>query len=187
MRDWPDLLDRAYAVVRYPIARLDGALLDRPTPCTEWTVRELVEHTLGAIGMFASAAGAPPPAAGSAVQATLVERFDTAVERNLAAWRALPDPAATLTLPFGEFPAGLAVGMNHLDSLVHGWDIGSALGLSVAWPDDVSDAAMRTAQVRCPLGRGGAFGAEVGTTSTSSQDRLLAFTGRDPAAWPGAV
>ncbi|MGH3626620.1 MAG: TIGR03086 family metal-binding protein, partial [Sciscionella sp.] len=189
MTDWPDLLARTYDVVRVPVVHLDDRLLDRPTPCAQWTVRELAEHTIGAIDMFATAAGvAPPvPGVGGAVQGALVDRFDAAVARNLAAWQSLPDPAATLTLPFGELPAALVAGMNQLDSLVHSWDIGAALGLAVAWPEELCDAAMRTAQVRCPAGRGRVFGAEVSTPSTSSAERLLAFTGRDPAAWPGAI
>lgn len=189
MTDWPDLLARTYDAVRGPMAQLDDNLLDRPTPCALWTVRELVEHTIGAIDMFAAAAGGPPTASdvGGPVEATVVDRFDVAVARNLAAWRSLADPGATLTLPFGELPADLVAGMNQLDSLVHAWDIGSALGLPVTWPDELSDAAMRTAQVRCPLGRGRVFGAEVSTASPSPGDRLLAFSGRDPAAWPGAI
>jgi uncharacterized protein (TIGR03086 family) len=185
--DWPDLLTRTYDVLRVPVAQLEATLLDRPTPCTQWTMRELVEHTIGAIDMFATAAGTSSPATTAGCGGALVERFDAAVARNLAAWRSLGDPAGTLALPFGELPADLVVGMNQLDSLVHAWDIGSSLGLPVAWPDELSDAAMRTAQVRCPLGRGRVFGAEVATTSTSPAERLLAFTGRDPAAWTGAI
>ncbi|MGH8962951.1 MAG: TIGR03086 family metal-binding protein [Jatrophihabitantaceae bacterium] len=185
MGDWPDLLARTYDVVRVPMAQLDDTMLDGPTPCADWTVRDLVEHTIGAIDMFAAAAGAP--AVEPAAEATAVERFDAAVARNLMAWRALEDPAAMLTLPFGDFPAGVVAGINQLDSLVHGWDIGVSLGLSLTLPEDLSDAAMRMAQVRVPIGRGHVFGAEVSTSGTRSGEKLLAFSGRDPAAWPDAA
>jgi uncharacterized protein (TIGR03086 family) len=186
--DWPDLLARTYEVVRAPVAQLDDTLLDRPSPCTRWTVRDLVEHMIGAVEMFATAAEATSsatPVVGGPGEGALAARFDAAVVRNLAAWRSLTDPHATLTLPFAELPASLVVGMNQLDSLVHGWDIGSSLGIAVTLPEDLSDVAMQTARVRVPPGRGRAFGAEVRTTSTSSGEKLLAFTGRDPAAWPG--
>jgi uncharacterized protein (TIGR03086 family) len=186
MTRWPDLLARTYDVVRAPVAVLDETMLDRQTPCVEWTVRDLVEHTIGAINMFASAA-VGTAVADDTVEGALVDRFDAAVKRNLAAWSLPPDPARTLTLPFAELPASLVAGMNQLDSLVHGWDIGASLGLPVALPDDLSDVAMQTAQVRVPPGRGRLFGADVITAGTSSGEKLLAFTGRDPAAWPGAI
>ncbi|MGH2577621.1 MAG: maleylpyruvate isomerase N-terminal domain-containing protein, partial [Actinomycetota bacterium] len=41
---------------------LTKADLDRPTPCTEWDVRALVSHTLGAMEMYAAFVdGDPPP------------------------------------------------------------------------------------------------------------------------------
>lgn len=96
----------------------------------------------------------------------------------------LADPAATLALPFGGFPAEVVAGINQLDSLVHGWDLGVSLGLPLTLPDDLADTAMRMARVRVPMGRGHVFGAEVSTAGTSPGEKLLAFSGRDPAAWP---
>jgi len=184
--DWLDLLAGTYEVVRAPVTYLDETLLGRPTPCPEWTVRDLAEHTIGAMEMSAAAASGAPTV-GRGVEGTLVERFDAAVADNLAAWKSLPDWSSALTLPFGEFPADLVAGMNQLDSLVHGWDLGSALRVQVALPERLADAARRTAEVRVPLGRGRVFGAEVTTASTDPGERLLAFTGRDPDAWPGAI
>jgi uncharacterized protein (TIGR03086 family) len=185
MSDWPDLLSRTYDVVRRPVAVLDDRLLDRPTPCSDWNVGQLFEHLVSAIAMFATAAGAP--AVEPTPSASPLHRYDTAVRRNLAAWSALTDHDRTLTLPFGEFTAELAVAMNQLDSLVHGWDLSAALGLPTSLPDDLVDRAMQTALVRVPNSRGFAWGAEVDTGDTSPTGRLVAFTGRDPAAWTGAI
>ena len=44
MTSWPDLLRTAYQAVRTPISLLDDVVLDRPTPCTEWTAREVLDH-----------------------------------------------------------------------------------------------------------------------------------------------
>ncbi len=185
MSDFPDLLAHTYDATRTPVALLDGRLLDRPTPCSEWTVGDLFDHIVGAIAMFGTAAGAPPfsPETG----ASPLERYDSAVRRNLAAWSAFTDHSATLTLPFGDFPAELVVAMNQLDSLVHGWDLAAALGVPAALPDDLADRAMQTARVRVPHSRGHAFGPEVATDASDIASRLLAFTGRDPAAWTGAI
>jgi uncharacterized protein (TIGR03086 family) len=185
MSDWPDLLARTFDVVRTPVALLDDRLLDRPTPCSDWTVGELFEHLVGAISMFATAAGAPP--AEATATASPLERFDAAARRNLAAWAAFTDHGSTLTLPFGEFPAELVVAMNQFDSLLHGWDLSAALGLPTSLPSELVDRAMQTAQLRVPASRGHAFGPEVTTHDTSATSRLVAFTGRDPAAWTGAI
>ena len=185
MSDWPDLLVRTYAAVRTPIAMLDDRLLDRPTPCSDWNAGQLFDHLVGAIVMFGSAAGAG--AIEGVPGASPLDRYDAAVERNLAAWSAFTDYGSTLTLPFGEFPAELAVAMNQLDSLVHGWDLSAALGLPTSLPDDLVDRAMQTALVRVPISRGHVWGPEVDTDDPSATARLVAFTGRDPAAWTGAI
>ena len=186
MGDWPDLLARTYDVVRTSVTQLDDRLLDRPTPCAEWTVGDLFEHMIDRIDMFATAAGAP--AADGAVKVAPVKRFDAAVARNLAAWRSLADPSTTtLSLSFGDFPAEFAAGMNQTESLVHGWDLGASLGLPVALPDDLSDVALRDAKVSVPPSRGRYFGPEVAARDTTAAQQLLAFTGRDTAAWPGAI
>jgi len=184
---WADLLERTCDVVRPSIAKLAGASLDRPTPCAEWSLRQLLNHTTAAIEMFAAAAqgGVPAPASPDReVDASPIERFDAAVNLNLAVWRSHAKPAATLTLPFGEFPAEYVAAVNQLDALVHGWDIGVSIGLAVTLPDELSEVAMHMALLRVPNGRGGVFGPEVTTTSTAPGARLLAFSGRDAARWP---
>jgi uncharacterized protein (TIGR03086 family) len=183
MSDWPDLLTRTYDVVRAPVALLDDGVLDRRTPCSEWSVGDLFDHLVAAITMFASAAGAPPA---DLPENPPLERFDAAVGRNLKSWSAFTDHGATLTLPFGEFPADLVVAMNQLDALVHAWDLSAALGRPTAFPDDLAERAMQTALIRCPQGRGRSFGPEVKTDDASATARLVAFTGRDPAAWDDA-
>lgn len=185
MSDWPELLERSYEVTREPVRLLDEVLLDRPTPCTEWTIADLFDHLVGAIDMFASASGAAAP--DQQVAGSPIRRFDAAVTRSLTAWRTSFDPTAVMSLPYGDFPAELVVAMNQLDSLIHGWDLAAALGIPLRIPEDLANAAMETARVRVPAGRGSVFGTEVATTSTSPGDALLAFTGRDPAAWPGAI
>jgi uncharacterized protein (TIGR03086 family) len=185
MTDWTDLLARTYDVVRTPVAQLDDTLLDRPTPCAEWTIRELFEHTIFFMDMFAASAGAPVE--DGTVAGTPLERFDVAAKRNLAAWTSLADPSATLSLSFGDFPADLSAGMNQMESLVHGWDLAASLGLPFAWPADLTDAALANAKVSVPPSRGHVFGAEAPARDSSPGEKLLAFTGRDTAAWTGAI
>jgi uncharacterized protein (TIGR03086 family) len=185
MTQWPRLLARTYEVVRGPVTLLDEPLLGRPTPCSEWTVGDLFAHVVGTLDRFASGAGA---AEQGAAAGTPVERFDAAVRRNLAAWRTVSDPEATVALPFGAFPAHLAAAMNQLDALVHGWDLAAALGVPLELPDEVAEVALRTAEIRCRQEpRSPAWGPELPARDESARERLLALTGRDTAAWPGAI
>jgi uncharacterized protein (TIGR03086 family) len=184
MRKWPDLLARTYDVVREPVAHVHDALIDRPTPCEQWTVGDLVAHLIGAIDMFAAAAGAP--VVDDRVADSPVDRFDAAVRRNLGAWSSVTDMQATLHLPFGDFPAHLTAGMNQMDTLVHGWDLAASLGLPFALPDELAEVGLQTGRISVPPSRGYAFGAELAPHSERTGDRLLAFTGRDTNAWPGA-
>ena len=55
-------LEEAEARLRELTSGLTEADLDRPTPCTEWDVRALVSHTIGAMEMYAAwADGGPAP------------------------------------------------------------------------------------------------------------------------------
>lgn len=185
MSDRLDLLARTYDVVRAPVALLDASVLHRPTPCSEWSVQQVFDHLIGAIAMFAGAAGAAAPTEDT--DATPLARFEAETQHSLAAWRSHEDPGATLSLPFGEFPADFVIAMNQLDSLIHGWDLAAALGVPMHLPAELAEAAHDTARISVPPSRGHAFGAEVTAPTDDPLARLVAFTGRDPAAWPGAI
>lgn len=185
MNRWPDLLRSAYQVARTPVSLLDDVVLDRATPCSAWTARQVLDHLVATMDMFANALGAPAPDAGS--DAPPLARFDAAVTRNLAAWCSLQDPAATLSLSFAKLPADVAAGVNLMESLVHGWDLGAALGVALPVPSDVAQPALDAARLCVPRSRGHVFGDEVPTDSDEPFEQLLAFTGRDPRAWPGAI
>jgi uncharacterized protein (TIGR03086 family) len=186
MTAWPDLLARTYDVVGGPVEQPGEPLLDRATPCSEWAVRDLFQHVLGTMEGFASAIGAPPVGAGA--DAPPAERFAAAAARSVAAWRSVTDPTAMVTLPFATLPAGLVAAMNQLDVLVHGWDFAAALGIGFTMPDELAEVALATAEVRCrQVPRSPVWGPEVPARGDSTQERLLAITGRDTAERPGAI
>ncbi len=170
--------------------RLSGAFADRidavqddgwnePTPCEEWTVRDLVGHVVQTQGMFRSFIGLDTP------------EVDPA-DDPAGAWRTvsglvqgdLDDPERAGTtfeglLGVQRFDAAVDRFLN-TDLVVHGWDLAHATGqderideedlrrvdvVAHAFPD-----AMRSPQ---------AFGPEVQVgPEASDQERLLAFLGR---------
>src|SRR4051794_28967150 len=55
MSDQIELVARATELTANVVAGVKPDQLDSPTPCTEWTVRDLINHMVGASELFASA------------------------------------------------------------------------------------------------------------------------------------
>jgi uncharacterized protein (TIGR03086 family) len=165
--------------VLHPIARDE---LSKSTPCSEYDVMALTDHLLNAITLV-----------GGLADAQLPERdTDDSVERQvigaarpaLDAWhrRGLD---GTVTLASNELPATLAPGILTLEFLVHGWDFAAATGHPMNVAESLAEYVFGLAKkVITPEGR-----AKVGFADpvavpddASALDRLIAFTGRDPAA-----
>jgi uncharacterized protein (TIGR03086 family) len=165
--------------------RIRGVAADQwgdPTPCPEWTVRDLVRHVATSPAIFFGMVGremAPTPDVDDDPLAAFL-----AVRDQVAA--ALEDPARA-----GEEYEGMlgratfAEGIDRFisfDLVVHGWDLARATGQDERLdPDDVG-RTMALAQgfgeaMRAPK----AFGPEVEPPpGASEQERLLAFLGRTP-------
>ena len=170
--------------------RLSGAFADRiaavpddgwdaPTPCEEWTARDLVGHVVQSQGMFLSRVGREAP------------EVDAAAD-PLGAWQTvsgvvqadLEDPeraATTFQGMFGEqtFEGAVDRFLN-FDLVVHGWDLARASGQDVQIDaDDLTrlDAASQEFgdAMRGPQAFGPAL--EVGPDA-EDQTRVLAFLGR---------
>src|ERR1700722_14491971 len=90
----------------------------------------------------------------------------------------------------GPFPATLAIGFFHfVDYVVHGWDVGRAIGTEPGFdPDLVHDALELAAKVpggEARLAPGAAFRPGVAVPANAPElDQVLAMRGRSPR-WPG--
>lgn len=110
--------------------------LTRPTPCTAYTVGDLVDHVGGLAIAFTGAARKEPVAGAEQGGTGDASRLETGWRERIAAdlaalaqaWR---DPAAydgiTLAGPV-EMPGDVAAAVALNEVLVHGWDLASALG-----------------------------------------------------------
>ena len=74
------------------------------------------------------------------------------------------------------------MGIAFSDQLLHGWDVAKATGQDAAMPDGLAEAAYEMIHGRFTDDqRKGVFKAEVTVADdASAQDKLLAYTGRDP-------
>ncbi|MFI5807411.1 TIGR03086 family metal-binding protein [Streptomyces sp. NPDC051561] len=123
-----DLEPAAREVVRL----LDGvsdARLDGPTPCEEFSVRDLLAHLLTLSAAFRDAAGKRTPAAGDGGlpvdwRRLLPRRLTelTEVWRDADAWEG-STVAGGVTLP-----AGVAAQVALDELVLHGWDLARATG-----------------------------------------------------------
>jgi uncharacterized protein (TIGR03086 family) len=162
------------------IAGVPADRWDAPSPCAEWTAREVVQHVLDSHALFETFVGRTleQPSGG---EDDLAARFDVArrqIERELA------DPATAdeeFDGMMGRTSFAKAIDQFlSFDLLVHRWDLAKATGGDLAM--DPADIARAFEQVRAmgPMIRSPqVFGPELDPPpGADEQTRLLAFLGR---------
>jgi uncharacterized protein (TIGR03086 family) len=167
-----------------------GDMIDRiaddqwtaPTPCTEWNVRDVVNHLVGMNLVFVSILDeSPMPARGA-------DRLGTdpagAYRRSAAELQAAAARPGVLERSKST-PLGVATGAERLqwrvmDLLVHAWDLAQATDIVVELPADLVEQALKLTQAELPRQpRAGRF-ADPQPVSDDAPliDRLAAITGR---------
>ncbi len=151
-----------------------------PTPCSEWTVRDLIEHVLGGnehVGIWSGTTDEPPARPDDVVAA---HRATAAAAQKVFAG---PEGMSTIfRLPFGEVPGQLFIGMRTSDVLTHAWDLAAATGQSTDLdPELVAEQLTAVRAFVSPefRGTGKPFGDEQPCSSgRTPADQLAAFLGR---------
>jgi len=183
------ILETAHQALRTVIAGVGADGWQRPTPCDQWTVTQVLQHAAGDQLAYASAITGEPgptenPFAPSGVltedPATLAEKSLTASAAALATVPAgAPDVAKPL--PLGPMTAELVVGAAALDAAVHAWDIAMATGQPSPLTAELSRALLPAAEATADPLRGFAYkdalAAREGDDDTAV---LLRYLGRDP-------
>ena len=162
--------------------------LGAQTLCSEWTVKDLINHMVGGATMFAISAeqGSVPDAmlgqlmGGDNVGADPQAAWQTAATRALAAFEQPGAMEKIVKLPFGEMPAGIALNIAIFDVATHAVDLARATGQHVTDAELLEGAlAMGRQMVGPDLRVPGVFGDEQAIDDSASvEDRLLAFAGR---------
>ena len=146
---------------------------DKPSTCDEWTVRELVDHTLYWQGM-----------AGRLLSAG-TQKGDDWNTLHTAISAALDDPTCLEGNDerFSDMPRHRVFGLMLADLLIHSWDLATSIGAEIALPEEAAEAAMFGLQ-RMPvemLRSPNMFGPEVEVAAdASAQNKLIGFVGRQP-------
>jgi uncharacterized protein (TIGR03086 family) len=171
-------LDELGPLLASVVGRISPDQLDEPTPCTEFTVRGVLEHMVGGATEFTAAFRGVEP--GTPDTSDVLGSFGPTLT-GLA--QAIHEPDAltrTIQAPFGEVPGGTFARFVVLDGLVHGWDLATATGQPYE-PSDalVSEVEAFAREVLAPMRDGVTFAdAVTAPASATPIERLAAFTGR---------
>jgi uncharacterized protein (TIGR03086 family) len=174
-----DLLNSYRQAAEWTTGTLGGAKdLDAPTPCEDWSLRDLLNHVLDTQRYFVSAArgeSASPP--GQTPPDLLSDDPSADLEK------ARTEVLDVFGQPGVVEKTGPALAIAFSDMLLHGWDLARATGQDATMPDGLAQAAYDSIHGRfTDEQRKGIFKPEipVGDDATPQQ-RLLAYTGRDPS------
>lgn len=161
---------------------------DAPTPCTDWTVRDLVNHLTTEQLWVPSLVrdGATVESVGDSFEGDMlgpdpVASWDTA---SAAAREAFGEPGAldrTVHLSSGESSAVHYCGQMTMDLVVHAWDLSRAIGADEKLPADLVDFSRREVEpYAAELAKTGLFDRAVKSPpGADEQTRLLNLLGRD--------
>jgi uncharacterized protein (TIGR03086 family) len=170
----------ALALISHDVALIPDSALAAPTPCTGWTITDLLRHMNERHAAVARMLLPPLPA----VEAD--PRGDFA--RIVACWTVVVEQAGEiLDLPRqGPQPTRRVLGIHVVDMLTHRWDLARALDRPLALPAGLAEAALPLARANTapgsPLnGPGGAYRPSLPEEPTdSAMDRIVALLGRSP-------
>jgi uncharacterized protein (TIGR03086 family) len=165
-----------------------------PTPDTEWSVADLVDHLIDEHRWFPPLLhGLDVEAAGEVVQGARRLPVDGGVGANLAElWDeaatastdAVVEPGArdrTVALSRGATPAEQYLTEMTMDLIVHAWDLGKAIGYGQGLPADLAEFGYEQARGWGDVSGSGYFHAPVPVPDDApAEDKLVGLTGRDP-------
>jgi uncharacterized protein (TIGR03086 family) len=176
-----DALDRTYQHANRVMAGVRPDQFDAMTPCSEWKVRDLIEHMYGTVVIIGAAAGGRPPDE-IQIGPDTAQQFEKATAENLSVWRAPGALDQTITGGAGTMPGRAFAGINLLDIATHSWDLANATGQPAELPVDVATAAWEASQqVVTPELRIGRFAEAIPADNEATvTQQLVAFLGRTP-------
>lgn len=166
------------------VDRVEPDQLDNPTPCADFTVRDLLDHFIVLGGSFAywfrgeEAPELTPPARNGKVPAAEVREV---LDGVLAAAKSPGAMDRMISAPVGDMPGSTCARFVAFDCLVHGWDLATATGQEYQLPAELVatvDEFARSA-LTDDMRDGDTFkDATVAPDDAGPIERLAAFSGR---------
>jgi uncharacterized protein (TIGR03086 family) len=195
MSDIPPVVadcDRAFAAVQHLVDGVQPDQWTAPTPCTEWDVRQLLNHVANGNAVFAGIAAMTRPSGGITEEERAVDRLGNDPAAGFRASGELMHEAFLIpgfldgkveTPMMGEQTGTTIVHMRINELLIHGWDLARATGQPADLPEDLAEGALILWQTRLagrPRDRMPFAAPEPVAEDAPAIDRLAAFLGRKP-------
>lgn len=172
--------ESALAVCQRVLLGVGPDRLGDPTPCTEFTVGDLLDHLVVSLRRLGAMAGAEVrdlPSAAAEPRVAFV------AQQTLEAWQGR-GLEGTVKAGDNEMPATFAASILFLELLIHAWDLASATDQKPEVADELGTYGLERAhEVISPsLRAGGSFADPVEIHAEAPVlDRLVAFSGRTVA------
>jgi len=176
VREWTRVVDT-----------VDASQWGRATPCTDWTVRDLVNHVAGEdLWTAPLVEGAPIEEVGDRFDGDVlgdepVGRAREAAEQAVAAVAERLPSGGTVQLSYGEEQLDEYLYQLAADHLVHAWDLAVATGVDRTMDPELVDAVAGWFAEREEVYRSvGVVGPRQAEGGPDAQSRLISAFGRDP-------
>jgi uncharacterized protein (TIGR03086 family) len=179
--DLIDALEQTFHHTEVLISNVGAEQYDSPTPCPEWTVRDLLDHTIRIVSTLGAAASGARPEA-FVLGTDPAAQFRAAADAALTAWRTPGTFDQVIVIAAGPMLGSVVAGINLLDTATHAWDIARATGQPAELPNGVAEAALEASRAFIsPELRPGRFGPQLQSAAgTTPTEQLVAFLGRQP-------
>lgn len=186
MSDLAELFARSVEEFGSRVHLVEDDQWDNPTPCSEWSVRDLVNH------LVYEDVWAPPLFEGKTIE-EVGDKFEGDLlgnspqkawqEASAGAVAAVREPGALdkkVHLSFGDTPGDEYLVQLLNDHVIHGWDLARGIGADDKLDPELVDFLYDKMKPQEDILRGsGAFGDEVPVPDgADTQTRLLALMGR---------
>ncbi len=171
--------------------------LSRPTPCSDWTVGDLLDHLTGLSRAFTQAAqkrtgapgteGPPPQPSAADLSPQWRSRLPVVLEELAIAWRAPSAWEGTARAGGVTMPA-VVMGMVAVNELtMHGWDLARATGQEYAADPRMLEPLIEFLSQGTREGTPGMFGPVVEIEEEADLlDQAVCLAGRNPRWRPTA-
>jgi uncharacterized protein (TIGR03086 family) len=172
-----ELLERSLGYTRVALAGVTDAHLAAPTPCRDWTLRDLLAHMDDSLDAFTEAAGGSVALTrGPSVPQVMV------LQQKAGALMGLWSDHVPAGILVGEvdLATDLLVATAALEITVHGWDVAQATGAGTPIPEGLARLLLPVAhRTVAQADRGIRFADPLPDPIGATPDvRLRAFLGR---------